>query len=298
MAAFGPFVRESWVSDRVAALLEPDDIRAGERIYGEGEPAEFIYFMRSGRVELTRAGAPPWQIEGRWTLGTFDAFVERSRTRTAVALEDLQLMKLRSDAWIDLLEDSFDLAHAAVTQSARVVAKLEAEHLARGGAPAQAASLSVALPEGRLNLVERLAVLLDLGMLRGAGVQTLVNLASSTTEVSFSEGQAVLERGAAREQMVLVMAGEVEASREDPHVVARYGPGTVVCDAAAFGEPSLAWAARAAAPTRALTIRVESWFDQMEEHFDLVRAFLGAAAVRREWLLEQVAAEQGELVMR
>jgi hypothetical protein len=63
----------------------------------------------------------------------------------------------------------------------------------------------------------------------------------------------------------------------------------VVCGAAAFGQPALAWKASASRATRALAFRIEDWFDLMEEHFDMVRSTPGALELKRNQLLDQLA---------
>ena len=74
-----------------------------------------------------------------------------------------------------------------------------------------------------------------------------------------------------------------------------FGPGSLVGGVASLGEPILAWQARAVTHVRALSMRLEDWFDLMEEHFDLVRSALSALALIRESLLEELEATNGEV---
>jgi CRP-like cAMP-binding protein len=287
-------VLDSWSLDRLVWLLDEQPIRAGEHLYSVGEPAEFLYFMRDGKVKMTREGAAPWTFEGRWLIGTFEALTDQPRDRDAIALVDFSALRIPGAAWIELLEDSFDLARGAVVNTARAVARLE-DRIATD-APRVTQDPPRVGP-GPLTLVERLALLVDVRMLRGGGVQALADLAAPSTEAFFETGAVVAGRGVEPTHMHLVVHGEVEASRTGPDAVRRYGPGDIVCGVASFGAPALAWEARATMPTRMLSFPIELWFDLMEEHFDMVRSALTAAATRRVVLLEHLAERLGGLVL-
>lgn len=295
LAAFGASrgAFESWVTDRLVSLLEEDEVRAGEALFTAGDTPEFLYFMREGAVRLIRSGHRVRRLEGRHVLGLIDGLLERSRTRTVVAATNLHLMKVRIDAWLELLDDSFDVARASVLQLARVVAALEERLDAVQGARKILAAdatglLSGRLPRGRLNVIERLALLMDVPLLRGGGVQPLSELAAVSQEVHFERGGRIFERAVPRDRVFMIVEGEIEASREGPDLVRRAGAGEIVCGAAAFGEPALAWSARATRRGRALAFRVDDWFDLMEEHFEMVRSAVSALSLRHEELLDEL----------
>ena len=219
LAAFGANIgaAESWVTDRLTSLLEEQLARAGEALFVVGDPPEFYYFLRDGRVQLVREGSAPWPYEGRSVFGMSDALLERPRVRTALAVTDVRAMKVQSEAWIELLEDSFGLARAAVLGSIRAVADLEARSWARGRL---FALRRPTLPPGaQLDVTERLALLVDAPLLRGAGVQVLSDLASASEVVSLAPGAPLFERGCPPGRVSLLVEGEVEARREAPDVI-------------------------------------------------------------------------------
>src|SRR5579883_2070201 len=127
LAAFGTHagVTEAWITDRMTSLLEEQFARAGQVLYRAGDAPDVFFFMREGRVELVRDGSRPWLCEGRCVFGVSDAVLDRPRARTAVALSDVQVMRVQADAWMELLEDSFELARAAVAEAIGSVAGLE-----------------------------------------------------------------------------------------------------------------------------------------------------------------------------
>jgi CRP-like cAMP-binding protein len=289
---------EPWVIDRITSQLDEHFIRPGQTLYTAGQPSEFLYFMHEGRVRVTRDGGPSWTVVGRWFLGVFEALRERPSTTTAVALTDIHAMRVPAIAWRDLLEDSFDLARAAIFNAAQAVVKLEELVPTPPASQPRRVSWVPAVPRpGRLTLVETLAHLLDVRMLRGAGVQALTDLAAVAQEASFASDEVVLERGVERDRLVIVAEGEVHAERANPAVVRRYVPGEIVCGVASFGATAPAWEARATAPTRTISFPIEAWFDLMEEHFDLVSSTLSALGARRDLLVDHLAEESGDLVL-
>jgi CRP-like cAMP-binding protein len=288
----------TWVVDRITSLFDEVEVTAGQTLFSVGDPAEFIYFMADGRVRLTRDGAAPWTYEGRWAIGIFEVVLDRPRTRTATALSDFRIMRVRGEAWLDILEDSFLLGRAALERSAGTVVALSEQLAALGLAPQPMVAPLMPLPHGKLNLIERLAVLYELVFLRGSGIQTLAELAAVAEEVTFEAGARVAEGGVRNDRTFVVLSGEIEASRPDLSVTRAFGPGTVVLGPASFGEGSIPWALQATTATRTLALRHDDWFDLLEEHFDMLRSTLGAIAMHRDRMLEQMADKAGGLTLR
>ncbi len=286
---------ETWVIDRMTSVVEEEDVDAGKRLFAQGEPPESIFFIREGRLRLERDGASPWLFEGRTVIGVFDALLDRPHARTAIAETDLHLLKLRVDNWLELLEDSFGLTRAAVGNSVVTVAAVEARRWADQEAPHGEVMARVPPVEGPLAFVERLAVLAEVPLVRGAGIQVLVELADLVEEVTFEPGETIFERGDQRGEAFLVLQGEAECSRLDPALRVVFGPGTFVGGVASLGQPVLAWEARATTRVRALSMRLEDWFDLMEEHFDLVRSALSELARRREAMLDDLSTGKDHL---
>jgi CRP-like cAMP-binding protein len=139
--------------------------------------------------------------------------------------------------------------------------------------------------------------MVEVGLLRGGGVQALVDLAADSREVSFDVGSNVFPRGVQHQELIVLVEGEVLSTRVDPALERRYGPGDVVGGVAAFGTPALAWESRATTPVRGIAVDIEAWFELMEEHFDMVRSTLSAILARRELLLDYLAEASGGIVL-
>ena len=301
LAAFGVQQQtiDSWVIDRLTSLLDEEDVQAGQTLGTAGEALEYVYFMQNGSVQMTRPGAAPWTFQGRWILGAFEAFLERPLSRTVVALTDFRAMKVRPNSWVELLEDSYLLARSAIRYGSAAVAKLEER--VPGGLPKTnpepSSPLSPLPPlHDPPSVIERLAFLAEVEMLRGAGVQPLAELASASLLRNFAEGELLFERGSTHQPLFIVVDGEVLAKHGDTESIWHYGPGDIVCGAASFGGVA-DWQAKAARPTRTLSFSLEVWFELMDEHFDLVRAAESALALRREALLDHLAEQENGIVL-
>src|SRR5262249_6450685 len=130
------------------------------------------------------------------------------------------------------------------------------------------ATIPLVLPSP-MSFVDRLVIVAGIGMFRDAGVQVLVDLVSVMEEVEFEAGQRLYQRGIPGPSVFLILSGQVVADRNDPDIRVHFGPGSVVCGTASLGAPILSWEARALGKTRVIAMRLEDWYDMMEEHFDL-----------------------------
>jgi CRP-like cAMP-binding protein len=286
---------ETWVIDRMASIIEEEDVEPGKRLFAQGEQPEYIFFARDGRIRLERDGSSPWTFEGRSVIGAFDAVLERPHTRTAVAETSLSLHKLRTEQWLALLEDSFGMARAALANSAATVAAIEARRWAAQVQPRAEISVQIPMLGSPLEFIERIAILAETPLVRSAGIQVLVELAESVEEVTFRAGDALVQKGKPSGRAYLVLQGEVVGQRSDPELQVTFGPGSFVGGAASLGNSIAFWQAQAASDVRVLSMRLEDWLDLMEEHFDLVRSALAALALLREALLDELGKATGGL---
>ncbi len=275
---------EPWVTDRLVQISEEGDTPAGETLFARGDPPDSFYILRKGRVRLAGGASGPQDLEGPCIVGMIDLLLDRPRAGAALALSDVQFLKVRVEGWFDLLEDSFTLARASVMAMVRTVAALQEKAWA-GASPRTRAGRGPSLSLAPISMIERLGVLMDTPLLRGAGGQALSDLASMCEEVSFAPGETLGDGGGPRDRVFICVSGEVEAWRDEPHVAWRGGPGQIVCDLAWIADADMRWQARAVTPARALKFRVEDWFDLMEEHFEMVRSTLAALALQRETIL-------------
>jgi CRP-like cAMP-binding protein len=283
---------DTWTLDRFLGLLDEESILAGQELWDRGERPNFLYFMQQARILLTRPDAPPWRFQGRWVLGGFEAHLERPLTRGAIAEGDFHAVKIRTGAWLELLEDSPTLARGALAQAARSVGRLER----RMPDAARKTIATAALPSREPDLVSLLSFLAELEPFQAARVQSLADLAGACRELTFPRGSSLLEPSIRPETVFVILEGLVEGTSEESNSPRLFRRGDVVCDESALaGE--LGWHARALSEVRALTFSLNTWLDLMDEHFDLTRSAMGALGLRRERLLDELAARSNGIVL-
>lgn len=283
-AFFGASVSPStWTIDRLTRIIDESEVRAGDVLYREGEAPDRIYFIERGFLRATREGGPSFRYSGRWVLGMIDLLAERPRRHTLTALEPTRIASVRGEDWIDIIEDTLDVAGDAVAAQLSATARL----YPKLGEPKFPPPPPPALPPPNpLTLFERLLAFFDAPTLRRAGVQTLSLLAESSREIRLAPGERLIDAKARRDDAFLVSHGEIETSQPG-----RFGRGTFV-GAAALMTPG--WEAHAVAPSVVLSLPFEEWFDAMEEHFDLARSAMTWNALERERIYEALASTSAE----
>lgn len=294
LTAFAGNVRiEPWIVDRIAPKLDELFAPKGTVLYRLGDAPQFVYFMEKGAVAMERDGATPIHMVGKWVLGALECGIDLPRQRTATVLEDTRFVTAPGSVWFELIEDSFEMVRTAFlgTSSALIglYSRLTEEHLDLPETP-----LAIVLPPTKLDLVERLLVLAGTKLLEGAGMQTLTDLATSAEEHTLANASQLV--GSPSEELVhLLLSGTVVARRVDREATVTIRAGSFV--PAGIVRSRSGFVLESEGPLRTLAFRPEDMLDEMEEHSDLVRTVLAALWMEREWLLENMIARDGKIVL-
>jgi CRP-like cAMP-binding protein len=267
VAAFGEIPDR--VVDRAVRAMDERALADGDTLFEEGAAPESIFFMRDGRVRMTRASGVAWRCEGRWMLGFHDANCESPHAATAIAEGPLRVLHVRSNAWFELLEDCFDLTKRLLESTARAVADLEER------VPVVPISSELSRPT---TLVDELSSMFG-GLLR-----------------VFQPGDVLLPAGAERRELLFVTSGEVRARNASAGISRVYVEGDIVTGAAAFSAAGTRWEAIGSKPGRVLVLPIDVWNDAIEASFDLARSALCALGSRRQLLVETLA-RKADLVL-
>jgi CRP/FNR family transcriptional regulator, cyclic AMP receptor protein len=95
--------------DRIVGLATQRSFRAGEIVFSQGDPGDALYAVVSGRIRISSGTAEGREIslnimEPGETLGEIALLDGGTRTATATATEPSELVSIRRDHFVALLE--------------------------------------------------------------------------------------------------------------------------------------------------------------------------------------------------
>jgi len=84
----------------------------GHMIFKEDDLSDSMYVVVTGRVRLDKDGQEILTVGRGQSFGTWALFDNQPRVMTATALDDVHLLKIRSDDFYDLLSDHDEITPA------------------------------------------------------------------------------------------------------------------------------------------------------------------------------------------
>ncbi|MCK6585622.1 MAG: Crp/Fnr family transcriptional regulator [Anaerolineales bacterium] len=169
---------------KINSLFHDVDVSAGERIYFEGDEAEYLYLVAMGKVKLVRNTASGREVlldilRGGDYFGSFSTLSGRVHTETAIAQTDSCILRISAGDFDRILADHTDVTRKVLEAVSQRLA--ESQEIVK--------QLSAYTVEQRIaSALMRLAS--KLGEARGEGVliqlpfsrQDLAAMTGSTTE--------------------------------------------------------------------------------------------------------------------
>jgi CRP-like cAMP-binding protein len=267
-------------------------IEAGQALYREGAPSDYIYFVIRGMVELQREGFAPRRMTDRSIVGILDASQERPYERTAMAVTDVEALVLRNDDRLDMLEDSFEYTREIILATAASLQQLSLE-LPSGGF-SEPDTQGPAPEREALPVIERVLTLREVAAFDRASIQALVSLAAVADEIRVGQGDSLFRAGEVTGVFYVVARGLIELVRTAPPGSARFGPASIVGGIPALGDAERVYAGRALRDSVLLRIREVDFFDVLEDHFDLARSVLAFIASERVKVVDEIERRKGQ----
>jgi CRP/FNR family cyclic AMP-dependent transcriptional regulator len=97
---------------RIAAIAQERMVPAGEKIYSASEPAEGLFCVVRGSVNIESSNGETKNVGPLATFGGIDILRSRLRTATATAETDTLLLAIESDDLFDLLSNNIEIVKA------------------------------------------------------------------------------------------------------------------------------------------------------------------------------------------
>src|SRR5262245_41681298 len=89
----------------VGAIAREMSALSQDVIFSEDDISDAMYVVARGRIRLEKVGKEILIAEAGQSFGTWALFDNQPRMMTATALEDSELLKIRSEEFYDLLSD-------------------------------------------------------------------------------------------------------------------------------------------------------------------------------------------------
>ena len=274
---------------RLAAEGKEVHFEAGQSLVNPGTVPNELHVIATGTVELVRGKAKALRYSAPETVGFVEMFAEDSVTH-ASALTDVTALRFSRANMLEIFEEEFELLQNVLRTVARY--QLSLLQLVIGGSRrAPWKPLIDVRPDRELDLLERLILIRQGDLFTAVGLEAGVMLATSMKQVAWKKGEVLWRPGQPSGSMFMIISGEVEARLEDGQTFE-----------AGLGYPlgnieSLAHAPRWYTPTArtdvvALRADHDSFFDVMEDDFQVAEAFLNAMC-RGILAAQQVFVERG-----
>ena len=89
----------------IGSIAQDVDAAKSQVVFAENDVSDAMYVVVNGRVRLDKAGKEIMTAAAGQSFGTWALFDDQPRVMTATALEDVHLLKIRSEDFYDLLSD-------------------------------------------------------------------------------------------------------------------------------------------------------------------------------------------------
>ncbi len=269
----GPLIDDDLASVIAELVDVMTDVRfeSGEFLYREGEPSRDYFFISSGEVEIN-GPALTRILRDRAVVGAIDAINDRAHASSAVAVTVVRALKLPIRAWLEALEDSFELVQIILGNMARNGHALKTRPALAAHDEPESIPSGESLSSDRMNLVEKILALRKADPFRRSALQATTTLANLAEEVRLDLGDALFRKGQLQRYLYVVASGTVRTIHGATGIRQTTNAGFVINPAATFANALDDYEIVATRPSVVLKLSIDDVFDVMEEHFEFVRS--------------------------
>jgi len=111
----------------IATIAHEIEAEKTQTIFSEEDVSDAMYVVVKGRVRLAKKEQEVMTVTAGQSFGTWALFDNQPRVMTAQALENVQLLKIRSEDFYDLLSDHDEITPAVFRAVVENVKRLVVE---------------------------------------------------------------------------------------------------------------------------------------------------------------------------
>jgi CRP-like cAMP-binding protein len=112
--------------DRIALVMNPRDVAAGDVVCAEGEPGREFFLIAAGEAEIERGGQTVAKLSVGDHFGELALLDRGPRSATVRAVTDLRLYVLRDESFAAVLNEVPALAQKLLAAMARRLREADA----------------------------------------------------------------------------------------------------------------------------------------------------------------------------
>lgn len=269
----------------LARLATALHVPAGVELTRNDGPVGMVYFVVKGSLRVSRGGKHVRIVAERDAFGAVAAKARDMRASASIAVTDTVVLAIRAEDLLEVLEDHFDVMHAALRRLAHVAIEMRRTLMPHAGFSNELRD-GFDFPARPLDLAERI-----LGLRRTFGpelgyIDELAQIARAAEEVRYPEGTSLWSVGDHAGHMLVLLSGVVQG-RTHAGAVFRMGPRDILGSLDVIsGQPRWFYAV-VMQDLVALKLDGEILIDVWEDHPDLAFAFLRIVAASQISLSEQ-----------
>lgn len=249
--------------------------RRRTRLLAAGTPAEYVYFLMQGVVDLIMPdGTTRGTISAPGVVGVFAVMADVDMTYDVIARDEVVALAVESEFFRETFEDNFDVALEIIGSLSRQLLALR-PHLPRESLPSVQVPGQI-LRLRRLGLVERMLVVRRFDLFGPGALTGLTEIAQLFQETELAEGELLFRAGEHADTFHLLLSGEL--SLRWPDSVETVHPGPPISNLETFaGRPREATAV-VTKRARILYIAWEALVDVLEDHTDMALEIISRLA--------------------
>ncbi|MFN0152551.1 MAG: cyclic nucleotide-binding domain-containing protein [bacterium] len=274
-----PFFTRLPISDLavLAHHLRERFFRKGSVVLRQGEPIGAMYIIVEGSLRTVGGERAREAVLGPEQGVGFLSFLSRSQEGVrAIAEVDTLTLELDTDVLLDVYEDHFPILHHAIRSIATRM--LQARMQTPDGAFFGEHATDAPAPERSLDLVERIRFVRNGSIFQRANLDTVAQMARVLREVRVDAGTPLWSSGDRADSTLLIVSGTVRCALDDGARAFLCGPSYPLGNLESIARYPRWYDAVAHTPLVGLRADTESFFDILEDHFEIAMALVSGMA--------------------
>lgn len=251
--------------------------KKGSVVLRRGEPVGAMYIVVEGSLRTSGGERAQEALLGPEQSVGFLSFLSRSQEGVeAIAEVDTLTLEFDADTMLDVYEDHFPILHNSIRTIA--TRTLQTRMRTPNGAFFGERDAALTPPARALDLVERMTFIRDGSVFENANLDTVAQMARVLREVRVDAGTPLWSSGDRADTTLLIVSGVVRCAVDDGARVFRCGGSYPLGNLESIARYPRWYDAVAETPLVALRAETESFFDILEDHFEIAMSLVGSMA--------------------